>query len=159
MKKRLLCIAVLGLSSGAISALADSDRLTEQKIAAAVEVVDILFGDKERRVFTDYGYEYYDELESHQEGKKGKKAKSLPPGLKKKLERGGELPPGWQKKVARGEVIDADLYGQARPLPASVYSRLPAQPVGTELIQLEDRIVRIIHDTREVLDVFRLVAR
>ena len=31
--------------------------------------------------------------------------KKLPPGLMKKLERGGELSPGWQKKVARGEVL------------------------------------------------------
>lgn len=29
--------------------------------------------------------------------KKGEK--SLPPGLQKKLERGGELPPGWKKKI------------------------------------------------------------
>ncbi len=34
------------------------------------------------------------------------KKKSLPPGLAKKLARGGTLPPGWQMKVARGEVID-----------------------------------------------------
>ncbi len=34
------------------------------------------------------------------------KRKSLPPGLAKKLARGGTLPPGWQMKVARGEVMD-----------------------------------------------------
>src|SRR5688500_8450441 len=37
--------------------------------------------------------------------KKGKKERELPPGYKKKLERGGKLPPGWEKKINRGEII------------------------------------------------------
>ena len=38
---------------------------------------------------------YY--IYNQKNGKKDKK-KALPPGLKKKLARGGNLPPGWQKK-------------------------------------------------------------
>src|SRR5262245_45056914 len=37
--------------------------------------------------------------------KPGKKAKKLPPGLAKKVARGGELPPGWQKKCVPGAIM------------------------------------------------------
>lgn len=41
-------------------------------------------------------------------------ARSLPPGLVKKLQRGKPLPPGWQKKMAG---FPGDLDGRLGPLP------------------------------------------
>jgi hypothetical protein len=43
-------------------------------------------------------------------GKKGKKAKSLPPGLAKKVARGGRLPPGWEKKVVVHEIMPPEVF-------------------------------------------------
>jgi hypothetical protein len=45
--------------------------------------------------------------------------RNLPPGLQKKLARGGSLPPGWQKKM---EPFPPTLERGLRPLPAG-YSR------------------------------------
>lgn len=88
--------------------------------------------------------------------KQYKKQKSLPPGLQKKLDRGGELPPGWQKKVAAGEVLSEDLYERAQPLPYSQYSRYSIYPPeqGEKILRLENRILRIKDDTREILQIF-----
>lgn len=84
---------------------------------------------------------------------KKKKNKQLPPGLAKKYERTGELPPGWQKKIVQGEVLDAELYEDSiriDDLPGE-YEWEPE--VGTEIIQIEDRIIRIKKDTLEILDI------
>ena len=100
---------------------------------------------------------YYREQFPAKENKKsGKKKKNLPPGLQKKLARGGELPPGWQKKVARGEVLDWQLYSRSVKLPQDLLRRLPAISQGTELMRLDDRIFRILNDTREILDIFTI---
>lgn len=86
----------------------------------------------------------------------GKKQKQLPPGLKKKLERGGELPPGWQKKVARGEVMDPLVYRQARPVSVDLIKILPPQPKGTTIVVVEGKAVRLWEATRTIIDVLDL---
>jgi hypothetical protein len=83
-----------------------------------------------------------------------KKMKSLPPGLKKKAARGKELPPGWQKKIARGEVMDAQVYAHAQPLPVELARRLPPQPAGVVTVMLEGKAVRLAEATLTILDVF-----
>ena len=40
--------------------------------------------------------------------------RSLPPGLRKKVERGGQLPPGWQKKL---QPFPVELERRLAPLP------------------------------------------
>lgn len=75
------------------------------------------------------------------------KHKHLPPGLQKKLDRGQPLPPGWQKKIARGEVLDIHTYRGARVI-------IPIDRHGVVSILVDDRVVRLIHATREILDVF-----
>lgn len=86
----------------------------------------------------------------------GKKKKRLPPGLKKKLERGGELPPGWQKKVARGEVMDVQVFQRAKPLSADLIRILPPQPKGTAIVVVEGKVVRLWEATRTIIDVLDL---
>lgn len=88
--------------------------------------------------------------------KKGKKQKQLPKGLQMKLERGGELPPGWQQKFQRGEVVDADVYAQARTITPATLGDLATVP-GTEVIQVGDRVARVLTSTREILDVINVV--
>lgn len=87
---------------------------------------------------------------------KEKKQKKLPPGLEKKLERTGELPPGWEKKLVRGEILDDDLYKIAVKIddwPDSKYKKYPHPKEGTELLRLQNRIIRITKDTREILEI------
>ncbi len=84
---------------------------------------------------------------------KGKK-KALPPGLKKKLARGGDLPPGWQKKIIRGEVLGAEVYKYAVHVPYGLIKRLPPQPKGTALLKVEGKIVRLLEASGTILDVF-----
>ena len=77
---------------------------------------------------------------------KNNKQKSLPPGLQKKIERGKELPPGWQKKIARGEVLDIEIYKRGKVL-------VPADINDITTIQVEDKTIRLIKSTREIVDI------
>ncbi len=83
--------------------------------------------------------------------------KNLPPGLQKKVARGKALPPGWQKKIAAGQSLDYQLYRQGKGLPDLLLQRLPQPPVGSEILQIEDKIVRINTATRTILDAFDLI--
>ena len=91
---------------------------------------------------------------SEHEGKPGKKAKDLPPGLKKKIARGGKLPPGWEKKLVTGEVMPPEVWAESQPLPHEIIVKLPVPPPGTVLRAIEGHIVRVMEKTREILDVF-----
>jgi len=86
--------------------------------------------------------------------KKAKNQKKLPSGLEKKLERGGELPPGWQKKLAKGEILEQDMYASAKRVSDVDMKKYPKSESGSELLQLEDKIIRIKKDTKEILEVF-----
>lgn len=83
----------------------------------------------------------------------GKKMKTLPPGLEKKLERTGELPPGWQKKLVKGEILDPGLYELSRKISDPQQGDVQHPDAGTEVIKIEDRIIRIKKDSREILDI------
>ncbi|WP_163339911.1 hypothetical protein [Desulfopila sp. IMCC35008] len=91
--------------------------------------------------------------------KNEKKDKKIPPGLQKKYERTGELPPGWQKKLVKGEVIDDRIYiiGKKSEINIEEYQIEPK--VGTEVLRIEDRIIRIKKDTKEILEVFGIKAK
>lgn len=88
-----------------------------------------------------------------------KKQKHIPPGLQKKLARGGELPPGWQKKVARGEVMPSEVYKYSTRVPQDVWAKLPPQPPGTVIVNVEGKVVRLMEATRTIIDVLELTAR
>lgn len=82
--------------------------------------------------------------------------KNLPPGLQKKVAQGKGLPPGWQKKVSPGNSLDYHVYRQGESLPDILLRRLPSSPVGSEIIQVENKIIRLNSVTRNILDVFDL---
>ncbi len=96
------------------------------------------------------------QLQQEERKKKQKKHKNLPPGLQKKVARDKELPPGWQKKIAPGDSLDYQVYRQGLSLPEEILRRLPQQPTGSEIIQVDDRIIRLNSATRTILDVFNL---
>lgn len=79
---------------------------------------------------------------------KSDKEKPLPPGLQKKVTHGGELPPGWQKKLAVGESLDPEIYDSAQVL-------MPIDNDGIITIAVEDRIVRLIDATREIVEILK----
>jgi hypothetical protein len=109
------------------------------------EWLNIEISDSEQETIRRYFY-------SHPQ--KGKKHKSLPPGLQKKAARGKELPPGWQMKIARGEVLDAEVWQHAMYLPYELTKTLPPAPEGTVLIRVEGKVIRLYEATRIILDVF-----
>ena len=84
----------------------------------------------------------------------GQKAKRLPPGLAKKVARGGKLPPGWEKKLRPGEIVTPEIWSESHPLPREIIVKLPPPPVGTILIAVEGKVARVLEKTRQILDVF-----
>ena len=68
----------------------------------------------------------------------------LPPGLQKKVERGGELPPGWKKKLEEGDTLDVRVYrvGQVEPAGEKY-----------EKVYVEDKVYKVIKNTREIVDI------
>jgi hypothetical protein len=80
------------------------------------------------------------------------KSHSLPPGLQKKLDRGGSLPPGWQKKLVKGEVLEEAIYQQSDVL-------VPADSSGLLTVRVEDKVIRLMESTREIVDVLDLLNR
>jgi len=70
---------------------------------------------------------------------KGAKQKEMPPGIRKKLERGGELPPGLAKQG----------------LPADLEEELPPAPEGHERAVIDNKVVLIDTATGVIKDIFR----
>jgi hypothetical protein len=87
----------------------------------------------------------------------GKKDKGLPPGLAKKVERGGSLPPGWQKKCVRGQTMPMEVFKHCEPLPQEVLVTLPPPPAGTVIVTIEGKAIRLMQATLEILDVFDVI--
>lgn len=85
-----------------------------------------------------------------------KRPKDLPPGLHKKVARGKALPPGWQKKISPGQSLDYQVYRRGESLPDTLLRRLPPSPEGSEILQVEDQVIRLNSATRTVLDMFEL---
>ena len=81
------------------------------------------------------------------------KQKNLPPGLQKKYERTGDLPPGWQKKLRLGEVLDTEVYDYSTPVYGEYGGHKYEEKPGTELLRIEDKILRITKNTREILEI------
>ncbi len=106
------------------------------------------FSDDERRKIYGYCQGF-----GRQEGKH---PRSLPPGLAKKLARGGKLPPGWEDRCVPGQVMPVDVYHECHPLPPELTVKLPVPPVGTITVAVGGKVVRLLEATREILDVFNV---
>lgn len=162
LKKSLLRITPAGLIlsvllvGGVLPVSADDDRgrmrdgdyRDRDRVQEIGDLVlsEVLFGHRDRRILDDY-------LRAERYEAPQKKHKQLPPGLRKKLARDGQLPPGWQKKLSRWEVMDDHLYWQSTPLPEHIARQLSANPAGTSIRRVEDRIVRIMDATHTIVDV------
>lgn len=85
------------------------------------------------------------------------RSQHLPQGLQEKVLRGKSLPPGWQKNVVRGHSLDYHVYRQGESLPESLLQRLPPSPVGSEIVRVENKIIRVVSATRMILDTFDLI--
>jgi hypothetical protein len=122
-------------------------------------VVDKSQGNVERREF--FGPAERNMIRAHLQEQQRRTAqqnvRGLPPGLQKKVARGKALPPGWQKKIAPGQSLDYQVYREGESLPDSLLRRLPPPPVGSEILQVEDKIFRLDSATRTILDVFDLI--
>ncbi len=157
-----------GASAAGEAALRGSGRFSEEEIA----LIRGALGNRAayRGEYDDRDDDDYDDDDDQGEGKykhknKGKKdkyakgekkPKKLPPGLRKKLERGGELPPGWQRKFERGEVVSDEVWAQRHALPRTVLNDIDQVP-GTEVVRVGDRVARVLTETREILDIIDLV--
>lgn len=67
------------------------------------------------------------------------------------------LPHGWQKSVAPGHSLDYHVYRQGESLPDRLLQQLPPSPVGSEILQVENKIIRLNSATRKIIDIFDLV--
>ncbi len=111
--------------------------------------VDVAISDHERRTIRTY----VDDHEPRGVFSK-RKGKGLPPGLAKKVARGGELPPGWQKHCVVGQIMPVEVYERCHPLPVEVVPKLPPPPPDTVTVTVSGKVVRLIKATHEILDVF-----
>ncbi|MCE2572417.1 hypothetical protein [Motilimonas eburnea] len=78
--------------------------------------------------------------------KHDKQQKVLPPGLEKKVDRGGELPPGWKKKLRRGDILDWDIYRFGHKRPGNKNDKY-------EWIDIDNDTIKVIKNTREIVDI------
>ncbi|MDH5433271.1 MAG: hypothetical protein OEY19_04950 [Gammaproteobacteria bacterium] len=83
------------------------------------------------------------------------KDKQLPPGLQKKVERGGQLPPGWQKKLAKGVILEPTVYAQAVPIAKKEYKAFGGVIEGTVVVRVDDRVLRLARATHEIIDILK----
>jgi hypothetical protein len=135
MKTFVLCLLTLTLAAAGLLAQGQSQGKGKSKAAgqgqtasAPVATLDIRFSSADARAIVDY---YRPRLQQ------------LPPGLEKKVQRGGTLPPGWQKKV---QVFPQELVG-----------RLPPAPAGCTRV-VSGKVALLIQDaTNVVLDIIDLV--
>ena len=107
MTRVMLVIALAVATSTGLAAHQKSHGSHSQKAAKRAAVADdapdiaahVHFSIGERRVIREYYAPRY---------------RALPPGLQKKVARGGQLPPGWQKKL---QAFPFEVERQLAPLP------------------------------------------
>ncbi len=153
MWRTTVCVILALVLSSHVQAKQDKDKSHKTNRQSTTEQVglksDVTFSPAERNLIRAQLLEEKRTMRRQQ--------KSLPPGLQKKMARGRSLPPGWQKKVEPGHSLDYQLYRQGEGLPDILLRRLPPPPVGSEIIRVDEKIIRLDSTTRTILDVFDLV--
>ena len=135
--KSLICLVVTGLFVGIAPVYADQGRGNAKfKVARSVDKrasdVDIVV-----RASLVWAPREVQVIRTHYAAQKH----SLPPGLQKKVARGGQLPPGWQKKMT--------------PFPATVDRALLPLPTGYSRGVFEGHAV--IYNGGTVVDIFAIL--
>jgi len=82
---------------------------------------------------------------------------ALAGGKLKKLPQAKHLPNGWRGRVTLGKRLDFLVYRSGSPLSDATLRRLSSAPAGTEIIRVENSILRLQTNTRIVLDIFDLL--
>lgn len=129
--KRVLGFTILCLVLGTSSVAADRQAKGKKNgksngaVAAASHAeVQVVFGRGEVTILREHYAPRY---------------RSLPPGLQKKLARGGQLPPGWQKKF--------------EPFPAAVERKLTVLPGGYRRGVIDGHAVIYSSRTNVIVDI------
>jgi hypothetical protein len=109
--KRLICATVACMLLGGTVVWASplqgkskkhhAEKHGKDKVADTATSVDVVFASSDVVVLRNHYAPRY---------------RNLPPGLQKKMARGGQLPPGWQKKY---EPFPVELERQLPPLPVA----------------------------------------
>lgn len=144
MRNFLMSLLCVFLGSGAPVFAAD---VAKDVVSAGVKAS---FDELERQMIYKYFGEHkeYVQVQEHEyeheyehEGGSGKnnkhKKKGLPPGIAKKLERGGTMPPGIAKQV----------------LPVSLEKKLPPPPQGYERTIVGNDVLLVQIDTGRIADI------
>lgn len=153
----LICVA--GLVTGPSALARDKDKHRERDREESREDRNSQGERRDRRgeaqrTFSDEERETIHGYVGRFGKQEGKHPRSLPPGLAKKVARGGRLPPGWEDKCVRGQTMPVEVYRECRPLPPELSVRLPVPPVGTVTVAVGGKVVRLLEATRQILDVF-----
>ncbi len=85
--------------------------------------------------------------------------RGLPAGLQRRVDRGEGLPAGWANRVQVGKPLPKDIDKSASMIPPEIREQLPKAPEGVQDILVEDQIIRVIEQTREVIDSLRIGKR
>jgi hypothetical protein len=109
---RLVCTAVAAMVLGGAAAAVSASQGKGKKQAKHERAADVRERDSHARVTINVAFAPTDVrmMRTHY----APRYRSLPPGLQKKVARGGQLPPGWRKRF---EPFPVRLEQQLRPLP------------------------------------------
>jgi Ni/Co efflux regulator RcnB len=135
---RNLVLSLIGLLLFTVPVQAD-----DVATSVAREGVKAAFEEFERQMiykyFGEHVYHHEDRDYDHDYDKKAKKdkKKGLPPGIQKKLDRGGTLPPGIAKRY----------------LPDDLEHRLPPPPHGYERTVVGSDVLLVEIDTGRIADI------
>jgi len=134
MRTAILCILSLSLAGLTLAGQGKGkgkDKHGQESAATSspAVVVDVRFGSSDIRIISNYY---------------GSRQQQLPPGLQKKVQRGGTLPPGWQKKV---QAFPEDLERQLPRVPAGC-RRVVSGPVAMLIQDATNVVLDIIELTR-----------
>jgi len=76
--------------------------------------------------------------------------RDLPPGLQKKMRKGGRLPPGWSKKVYVGQPVPQEYMKIAKPAPDDLRIKLKLDS-NTKLLEISNRLLKVELGTNRLL--------
>ena len=76
--------------------------------------------------------------------------RDLPPGLQKKMRKGGQLPPGWSKKVSVGKPVPDEYIKIAKPAPKELKIKLNLDS-NIKLLQFSNKLIKVEVGTNRLL--------